>query len=108
MIPRYSPLSLLLTKNDEEPYSAGKGLFPFPLVGEGWDEGERPRLTPTCILPHKGGDGVPLGVRLPTLYATSPVIARSVIHRGAEKVQRHGSSQPQGLSTINKYILKYS
>jgi hypothetical protein len=30
---------------------------------------------------QQGGDGGPLGVRLPTLYTTAPGIARSVFHR---------------------------
>ena len=57
-------------------YSPGEGLFPFPLVGEGWDEGERPRLTPHLYLPPQGGRWWP-----PSRGAASDAIHDGARHR---------------------------
>ena len=54
MSPSPEPLPLGYRCRDKASILARGGAIPFLPSGEGWDEGERPRLTPHLYLPQGG------------------------------------------------------
>jgi hypothetical protein len=72
---------------------------PSPLVGEAW-EGGKPRLTPTCILPHKEGGSKkvhPTGSLTPYLDAYAPTEGEREKGRPRDSLNLHaGVFAPKG------------